>query len=399
MKPFWKYRIQWSLFVILVAAVSFFASFKDLRPASREFEMSVRAAVKKVPGTEVLDKSALPKEDWFNKWNEIRLLIAAPRGISAVAVMDRIKKGLPKKFILHREVVTETGLSNFVRAEYRISRVPLAFVEVTSKKRSPSTEFLEKEKEVVKPKPPLPFMEVFTKPKTHISEIPIAPIRKPAQVPEIVFVIDDVGNSSLFFPLLFSLPRAITIAVLPELDLSRQAALLGNKYHYEVILHQPVEATHHNDTLGPGGIFTSQNPDEITAIVGKHLDSLPGVSGSNNHMGSRGTQDLTLMKAYLRALKERGLFFLDSWTIQSTVGREAAQAVGVPYLRRSVFLDNVDSPDAIRKQVHQVIDQANREGRAIAIGHVRRNTLTVLREMIPEIEGQGIKIVHLKDLT
>jgi len=395
-RPFWKHKAQWIFLLIIVTAGWFFTSFKDLRPLSQVFELSVRSAVREVPGAKILDKSTLPKENWSKKWFETRLLVEAPRGTSAMKVLDRIKNKVPKKFSLHREVVTETGLSNFARAEYRASNISMAFVQVISRKSSVSTEFMEQEKEIVKPKKT--FMEVFTQPRPQIRQVPIAPIRKPSQVPEIAFVIDDVGNSSTLFSELFSLPRPITIAVLPELQLSRQAALLGVQSHYEVILHQPVEATHHNDTLGPGGIFVSQSPDAITSIVGRHLDSLPGVSGSNNHMGSRGTQDMTLMKAYLRALKQRGFFFLDSWTIQTTVGREAAQAVGLPYLRRSVFLDNVDSPDPIRQQVYQLIAQAKREGKAVAIGHVRKNTLDVIREMMPEIERQGIKVVRVKDL-
>ncbi len=395
-RPFWKHKARWIFLLIILTAGWFFTSFKDLRPLSGQFETSVRSAVREIPGAQILDKSSLPKENWSKKWFETRLLVEAPRSTSAAKVLERIKKKVPKKFSLYREVMTETGRSNFARAEYRASNISMAFIQVTSRKSSVSTEFLEKEKEIVKPKKT--FMEVFTQPRPKIRQVPIAPIRKPSQTPEIVFVIDDVGNSSSLFSSLFSLPRSITIAVLPELKLSRQAALLGRQNNYEVILHQPVEATHHNDTLGPGGIFISQSPDEITTLVGRHLDSLPGVSGSNNHMGSRGTQDLTLMKAYLRALKQRGFFFLDSWTAQGTVGREAAQAVGVPFLKRSVFLDNVDSPGPIRQQVYQLIAQAKREGRAIAIGHVRKNTLDVIREMIPEIERQGIKIVHLRDL-
>jgi polysaccharide deacetylase 2 family uncharacterized protein YibQ len=401
-RPFKKNRLQWIVILLIAGSAGFFFLFKDLRPVSKEFDTAIQKALQEIPGTRIIDRSSLPKENWVMKWNETRLFIAAPQGSSVSGVWGRIKKKIPPKFHLYREAITQTGMTNFVKAEYRISGIPLAFVQVLARKSSVSTEFLEREKETVKPKPLIPFLEALTKPrhKKPAMKRPLIPAKPSRRTggPQVAIVIDDVGNSNVLYSDLFSLPRSVTIAILPELAHSQEAARWGLKKKYEIILHQPVEATHHNDTLGPGGIFTAQRSDEITSIVRQHLDSLPGVSGSNNHMGSRGTADLPLMRAYLRALKEKGYFFLDSWTTQDTVGDQAAHQTGVSYLKRSVFLDNIDTPSAIRAQMRQLIARAKSEGRAIAIGHIRKNTLSVLRQMIPEMEKEGIQLVRLKDL-
>ena len=115
-------------------------------------------------------------------------------------------------------------------------------------------------------------------------------------------------------------------------------------------------------------------------------------------MGSSGTQNPKLMSAYMRALKKRGMFYLDSWTTRKSVGRNAARGQDVPYLKRAVFLDNVDTPAAIRRQIEELMKVAKQEGVAIGIGHIRKNTVDVLREMIPKMERAGIRIVRLKDL-
>jgi len=256
-----------------------------------------------------------------------------------------------------------------VSTEFRLRNIPIGFIRVVEKKKSVSTEFLAKEKEVVKPKRFFRLPKAKKKPKPKPKPKPkVEPKKKKLAVkakpkaPRIAIVIDDVGSSQKLYSSLFSLPKPVTVAILPRLTFSKQASQVAKQKGYEAILHQPVEAIHHNDTLGPGGLFVGQSSNEITSIVNHNLDSMVHLSGSNNHMGSSGTQNLKLMKAYMTALKKRKLFYLDSWTARGTKGKEAARAIGVPYLKRAVFLDNVDSKPAIRKQVRELIASAKKNG-------------------------------------
>jgi hypothetical protein len=412
-RPFTKHKIRWIVILILAVITSTFLIFKDYRTASVEFEKSIRTALKTIPNTGVIDRSVLPKENWFVKWEEIYLLIEAPPGASVQKVWDKIKKQIPSKFSLYREIVTETGLSNFVKAEYRLGTITFGFVRVVARRKDASSEFLEEERVTVKPRSFFPFLDKFKpkppkpkplKPKVKPKPIPIkkppatVPTKPKKAGPKIVLVIDDVGANGSLFSQLFSLSEPITIAVLPQLPYSRRSAQYASSRGFEVLLHQPVEALHHNSEMGPGGIYVGQNKSTIGAIVGRNLDSLPGVSGSNNHMGSRGTQDMDLMEAYLGELSERGFYYLDSYTIGNSVGEAAAHVEGVPYFKRSVFLDNENSSSAIRAQVYELMRQARARGVAIGIGHYRPTTLQVLKEMIPEIKRQGFQIVQLKDL-
>src|SRR5580700_2117006 len=99
------------------------------------------------------------------------------------------------------------------------------------------------------------------------------------------------------------------------------------------------------------------------------LDTVPYASGVNNHEGSLGTADRTLMKELMPLLHDHGLFFVDSRTTTATIAEVAAHTAGVPATSRNVFLDDEPSPDAIRKQLALAIRDARQNGSALAIGH------------------------------
>jgi hypothetical protein len=73
--------------------------------------------------------------------------------------------------------------------------------------------------------------------------------------------------------------------------------------------------------------------------------------------------------------------------------------MGVPSGSRDIFLDMEKDPGYIRNQFRQMMAMAKRRGQAIAIGHFRENTAMVLGEMLPELEKNGIELVHASELV
>jgi polysaccharide deacetylase 2 family uncharacterized protein YibQ len=129
------------------------------------------------------------------------------------------------------------------------------------------------------------------------------------------------------------------------------------------------------------------------------LDTVPHAVGVNNHEGSRGTSDPTLMSELMPLLRARKLFFVDSRTTAATVAETAAHIAGVPATSRNVFLDDDQSLVAIRKQVALAVRDAREKGSALAIGHPHPETLQVLTEMLPKAERQGVALVFASDLV
>jgi polysaccharide deacetylase 2 family uncharacterized protein YibQ len=212
-------------------------------------------------------------------------------------------------------------------------------------------------------------------------------------------VIDDVGNSLTELEAFLELDIPITFAVLPRREFSREAAALAAAEGHEVILHLPMQPVSDMDP-GPGAIYVGMSPADIQGAIRTNLETVPGIRGVNNHMGSRATADPETMNVVLQTLKEEGLFFLDSRTSAHTVGRPTAEQYNLPYLERAVFLDNESNRDYIRNAVREGMEIAERKGHAVMIGHVMVNELVeVLNEMYPFIQDEGFDLRYLSELV
>lgn len=216
---------------------------------------------------------------------------------------------------------------------------------------------------------------------------------------EVAMVIDDVANSLINEELLFSLPREITLAILPKLDfsmyVSRKAARLG----FDVILHLPLEPLNSKVYPGPGTITTDMTDDEVLKLLDENFKSVPDAIGVNNHMGSKATEERGLMRMISSELKDRGMFFLDSYTSTSSVALQTALDAGLFSIKRDVFLDNRSDSEYIKGQISELIDTAKSRGHAVGIGHDRVMTLQVIKDSLPWFEREGIKLVRLSDLV
>jgi len=215
--------------------------------------------------------------------------------------------------------------------------------------------------------------------------------------PKIVIVLDDMGNTDHYQDLIKSLEDKVTYAILPHLPHSGLFNAMSKKTGAEVILHLPLEASD-GTVPGPGLLTSRMSTEHARETLRKNLHSVSQHVGVNNHMGSLGTTDTALMKLVFQELNRRDLFFLDSYTTPNSVGFEMGTQVGIPVLVRDVFLDNIDEPQAIRRQLGDLKKIARKKGYAIGIGHYRQNTLKVLRAAMPGLEEEGFELVGLTDI-
>ena len=131
--------------------------------------------------------------------------------------------------------------------------------------------------------------------------------------------------------------------------------------------------------------------------------ALPGAVGASNHMGSAYTFDLEKMAVVQQVVQQvvaggKGVF-LNSLTSNSRVPRTIARERGFPYLERNVFLDNVLSEAAIRRQLARAISIARRRGWAITVGHPHWETLRVLKAEFSAARRGAVRLVPLTRLV
>lgn len=239
-----------------------------------------------------------------------------------------------------------------------------------------------------------PFSKQAVRPGTTAVQSHLAFLGKP----KIAIVIDDIGNTLEQCFLLKQLGNRVTYAIMPLLPYSRIFDAMANNAGAEVILHLPMESLK-NKYPGPGEITGQMSDARISYVLAQDLASVPHRVGVNNHMGSLGTEDPAILEKLFKELKRRGFFFLDSYTTDKSVALDVGRWMGLPVLRRDVFLDTVDDKSAIRERVRELARRASENGSAVGIGHYRPNTLEVLAEEVPRLEREGFQLVKLSQLA
>jgi polysaccharide deacetylase 2 family uncharacterized protein YibQ len=229
---------------------------------------------------------------------------------------------------------------------------------------------------------------------THLvmlrSDQSIAPTRG-----RLGIIIDDFGAiSGPVAEAFFDLPIDLTVAVIPGHATSQQMATRAVAAGHEVFVHLPMEPRD-GEVGEENAILVDLSGDEIRRRVRWALSEIPQAVGVNNHMGSLATENEKVMRTVLEEIKSAGKFFVDSRTSSQSVAQEAGRKVGLPCDRSDGFLDYQDQDKEIEKSLEALADQALQEGTAIGIGHVRANTLEVLREMYPALENRGIRFSHV----
>lgn len=218
-------------------------------------------------------------------------------------------------------------------------------------------------------------------------------------LPAIGIIIDDLGYSRHDGLRALALPGPIAYSVLPHTPAARMLAEKAHELGKDVLLHLPMEAMDGNRALGEGAIMNAMTREEVLRTVIGNLASVPHAIGVNNHMGSLLTAQWQPMQWVMEALRDQGqLIYVDSRTTARTVARLAADEERLPFLSRDVFLDNERGADYVRRQFRELLGRAHRDGHALAIGHPRQDTLSVLEEVLPQLERQGIRLARLHDL-
>ncbi|MFQ5894391.1 MAG: divergent polysaccharide deacetylase family protein [Nitrospinota bacterium] len=240
---------------------------------------------------------------------------------------------------------------------------------------------------------------------THEVEIhwPLARV-DPAEAgrsrrPRVAIIVDDLGHQWRPAEELLALDAPLTFAVLPGLAASERIARAAREKRREVLLHLPMEPLGYPwEDPGPGALLQAMGREEWRRRVREALDAVPHAVGVNNHMGSRLTESEEAMEVVLEEVRGRGLFFVDSLTTPRSAASRVGRRLGVPILRRAIFMDNEVEEDAILAALRELIRAAKGAGSAIAIAHPHPATIAALRLGLPELAREGVDLVRVSEL-
>ena len=234
--------------------------------------------------------------------------------------------------------------------------------------------------------------------------IPIPVQVMPAAKGKVAIVLDDWGYNNNDLNFLSEIKSPITVAVLPNLQFSAVIAEGAKKRGFQVILHLPLESKS-NKSPEKDTLYCNMSNRKLAQSLRQILTSVSNISGVNNHQGSKATEDPRVMGIVLTELKRNNLFFLDSQTTNKSICENAARKVGVKYAKRDIFLDlpsvkltEQQIRSYIQAQLFRLSEVASQNGSAIGIGHDRKVTLSVLKDVLPRLEKKGIKFVFISEL-
>jgi uncharacterized protein len=215
----------------------------------------------------------------------------------------------------------------------------------------------------------------------------------------LAIIIDDLGSDRAAAEAIFALGYPLTISVLPNHDHSLEIAEEAHRRGFQILLHLPMQSLT-NETPEPQELHPGMAAREIAALLDQFLQNVPDAAGVNNHQGSQATADGALMDELMPILRDRHLFYVDSRTTAATVAFDTAQDFGVRSAFRNVpFLDDVAEVAAVRKQLEWALRGAREKGEAVAIGHPHTATLQALREVLPQAQAQGVRLVPVSELV
>ncbi|MDD2680251.1 MAG: divergent polysaccharide deacetylase family protein [Candidatus Omnitrophica bacterium] len=214
----------------------------------------------------------------------------------------------------------------------------------------------------------------------------------------IAIVLDDWGYNLNNLGIVEGIKYPLTAAVLPNIKYS---AIVAEELHsrgFEVILHLPLEPEEKYG-LEKNTIMASMDKTQILRILDRDLTSIAYARGVSNHMGSRVTRDLSTMEVIFKELKKRRLYFLDSYVTAKSVCPGLARRLKLTFFKRDIFLDNKEDKKYIKQQIYKLKVKARQQGFAIGIGHDRKATLEVLKEVMPRLAREGYKFVFLSEMA
>jgi polysaccharide deacetylase 2 family uncharacterized protein YibQ len=211
--------------------------------------------------------------------------------------------------------------------------------------------------------------------------------------PMIAVIIDDMGIDRKRSARAIGLGGPLTMSFLTYAKELKEQSAAAREAGHEVMVHVPMEPEGTIAEPGPNVIRTDQDTAEIRKRLDWALGRVEGFVGINNHMGSRFTADEEAMTLVLTELKRRGLLFVDSRTTRKTVARRLSRKLAVPFAERDVFIDDDPRPQAILRQLDEVVQTARERKYAVAIGHPREATLAALHKWLPTLRLRGIALV------
>lgn len=212
--------------------------------------------------------------------------------------------------------------------------------------------------------------------------------------PKLVIIIDDV-STLVHAALIRSVGMSITPSFFPPTLAYKNTPSIAKGFS-DYMIHLPLEAMNFKKEE-PGTLSINDSYEKILKTIKLIRKNFPNARVINNHTGSKFTSDESAVNRLLKALIKNDFLFLDSRTTSNTKVKLVSEKMGLRYVGRDIFLDDKDDQSVITHQLREAVKTAKKQGYAIAIGHPRKNTISVLKTQKKWLLKE-VDVVYLKEI-
>ncbi|MFC0473413.1 divergent polysaccharide deacetylase family protein [Halalkalibacter kiskunsagensis] len=223
------------------------------------------------------------------------------------------------------------------------------------------------------------------------------------ETPQVAVIIDDFGGNVKGVSSFLSGDIPITVAIMPFMEQSTEQAQRAHQAGLEVMIHLPMEPKKGKSSwLGPNSITSDLSDEEVKKRVIAAIENVPHAKGINNHMGSKIVEDERIMRLILQVVATHDLYVVDSGTSSASVIPKLAKELNIPFASRNIFLDDTHSSSQhVEKQMSTLLKLAQRNKKAIGIGHVGikgHETYNGILSSLPQFKDKHIDIVPISHM-
>lgn len=343
-----------------------------------------------VPPERIEERPPVPRADAEMTWEHYRFSVAWEAGMPDAAALARAAAlRMEERPVLVRWIAGSAEDAMTVSMEAR------ELVRVAFEPAEPAPPD-EAETAALETSPPDagPLVQPLLEPLTpEMEELALSP-----DAPRVAIILDDGGHGGPATEFILGLTSALTLAILPDTPKAVETAERALALGFEIMLHMPMASRLEEVEPYPNELRQDMSPEEIRATAAAALAQTPGAAGVNNHAGSGFTEDAEAMRAFLEFVRDEGLYFVDSYTSAASIAYPLAREMGIPALRRDVFLDHEPGEAALAQAFDRLIAAALEQGSAIGIGHFRKETVLALEEQLARLRAAGIALAPVSEL-
>lgn len=195
------------------------------------------------------------------------------------------------------------------------------------------------------------------------------------------------------------LPSAVSLAFVPYGETVPAAISAARDRGHEILLLMPMQNAAGAPLPGPHALQPGESAPSVAVDMAWLFGRIDGYDGVVNMLGAPVTSDRNVMGELMKAIRARGLFYLDDGTSKRSLGPALALAQGMPALRADVVLDATADPAVVHANLEALVAVAKRNGSAIGMASGLPDHLAAIAAFAAGLSARGIDLVPVSALA